>query len=120
MEGPPVDHRRRRSRDNAGPSGDIIIRTWGARVLPGWTDDYVRFFRRVVRPQLDALAGFEGAEILVLRDGAEIVVQTRWDSMEAIRLFAGEDPSRAVVEPEAIALFVDYDATVRHYEVVEG
>jgi hypothetical protein len=39
--------------------------------------------------------------------------------MDAIRRFAGADPERAVVEPEARAVLADYDDFVRHYEVQE-
>ena len=98
----------------------MIVRSWSARLLPDRADDYVAFFQRVIRPQLDALSGFREAEILISPERAEVVVLTRWESMGAVRQFAGDDPSRAVVEPEAVALFSDYDRAVRHYEVVEG
>jgi hypothetical protein len=39
--------------------------------------------------------------------------------MDAIRAFAGEIVSRAVVEPDAVAALVSFDATVQHYQVVE-
>ena len=42
---------------------------------------------------------------------------TLWDSMDAIRRFAGEDAEHAVVEPEARAVLAEYDDFVRHYEV---
>ena len=47
----------------------------------------------------------------------EFLVMTFWDSMAAIRGFAGADPERAVVEPEARAVLAEYDNFVRHYEV---
>ena len=98
----------------------MIVRSWSARPLPNRGEHYLAFFRRVVRPQLDALSGFRGAEILASTESGEVVVLTRWDSMDAVRQFAGDDPSHAVVEPEAVAFFGDYDRTVRHYEVVDG
>ena len=49
----------------------------------------------------------------------EFLVVTRWDSMEAVRGFAGTEPSRAVVEPEAMAALDDYDREVRHYALME-
>jgi hypothetical protein len=45
-------------------------------------------------------------------------VLTAWESMEAVRGFAGDDPERAVVEPEARAVLSDFDESVRHYELV--
>jgi hypothetical protein len=41
-----------------------------------------------------------------------------WESMDAIRAFAGPRPDVAVVEPEARAVLSRYDREVRHYEVV--
>ncbi len=39
--------------------------------------------------------------------------------MDAVRAFAGEFVSRAVVEPDAAAALVSFDETVQHYQVVE-
>lgn len=52
--------------------------------------------------------------------GVEFLVITLWDSMDAIRKFAGDDPEAAVVEPEARAVLSDYDNFVRHCEVHES
>jgi hypothetical protein len=49
----------------------------------------------------------------------EFLVLTRWRSIEAIRAFAGDEITRAVVEPGAVAPLIDFDATVTHYEVLE-
>jgi hypothetical protein len=38
--------------------------------------------------------------------------------MEAIRAFPGDQPELAVVEPEARAALMRFDATVTHYEVL--
>ncbi len=39
--------------------------------------------------------------------------------MDAVRAFAGDDFAKAVVEPGAVAALIDFDASVRHYEVLE-
>jgi len=49
----------------------------------------------------------------------EFLVLTRWQSLDAVRGFAGTDVERAIVEPGAVAAIIDFDATVRHYEVLE-
>lgn len=115
-----MDDRRRVAREDSSAPSEVIVRSWSARLSPGRAADYVEFFRRVLRPQLRALPGFHRADILVALDGGELVVETRWHSMVAVHGFAGDDVSRAVVEPEALAMFVDYDRTVRHFEVLEG
>lgn len=71
-------------------------------------------------PKLETLAGFRGLYLLRRLGSAEVEcrVLTIWDSMEAIRAFAGPSPERAVVEPEAQAALVPFDAEVEHYEVL--
>ena len=54
-----------------------------------------------------------------LDERIEFLVLTRWQSIEAIRGFAGSDISKAVVEPAAAAALLDFDASVQHYEVIE-
>jgi heme-degrading monooxygenase HmoA len=47
----------------------------------------------------------------------ELLVVSRWQSMAAIKAFAGANPDRAVVEPGAKALLLEFDDFVTHYEV---
>jgi heme-degrading monooxygenase HmoA len=99
----------------------MIVRTWRGRAAPSNPDAYPAHFRHNVLPELRHIAGFRGASLL-REDGAdaiEFLVLTRWESMDAVRTFAGADPGHAVVEPEAAAALVSYDRRVRHYQVVE-
>jgi heme-degrading monooxygenase HmoA len=92
----------------------MIARLWRGRAA-GSPEAYLRHFRERVRPALERLAGHRGSHVLVAKD--EIMVLTFWDSMEAVRAFAGDDPERAVVEPEARAVLATFEDFVRHYEV---
>ena len=49
----------------------------------------------------------------------EFLVLTKWQSMDAIRAFAGDDVGKAVVEAGAVAALVDFDDRVQHYETIE-
>jgi mannose-6-phosphate isomerase-like protein (cupin superfamily) len=102
----------------------MIARRWR-----GWADDpaaadaYMAHFDEAVRPKLEGTGGFVDAT--VERVGAdrariEIVVVTRWTSLDAIRAFAGEQLDTAVVEPEAQSVLADYDRRVHHIELAEG
>lgn len=99
----------------------MIIREWRGRANHLRGNAYPKHFRGVVLPELHRLKGFRGATLAQrkLDDRIEFVVLTRWDSLEAIRAFAGSDIERAVVEPGAAAALVEFDARVRHYEVTE-
>jgi heme-degrading monooxygenase HmoA len=99
----------------------VIERIWSARTTREGFSAYQAYFRRVVLPELAAVAGYRGARLLQRQgqtaEAIEIVVVTEWASLDVIRGFAGDDVDRAVVHDEAAALFSDYDRTVRHFEV---
>jgi heme-degrading monooxygenase HmoA len=99
----------------------MIIREWRGRARRSQADAYPRHFRERVISELREVPGFMGAQ-LSRRDvdgGVEFLVLTQWQSMDAIRGFAGTEVDKAVVEPGAAAALVEFDERVRHYEVVE-
>lgn len=99
----------------------MILRIWRGRADPARADAYPRHFHEHVVPDLRGVTGFLGAH-LVQRDRGdhiEFTVLTRWASMEAIRAFAGDRVSTAVVEPDAVAALKDYDTEVEHHEVLQ-
>jgi len=102
----------------------MIERVWSARTTRDGAVAYAQYFRRVVLPELAAVAGYRGARLLQREmppgTATEVVVVTRWESLAVVRGFAGDDIDRAVVHDEAAALFSDYDRTVRHFEIVLG
>lgn len=96
-----------------------IIRSWTAKATVDNTARYVSYFERTLGPELLALDGFRGATISTGREpdaqGHTLIrVVTRWSTMEAIGKFAGDTPSKAVIEPEAKALLASYDEEVVH------
>lgn len=96
----------------------MIARLWrGSAASAANADAYQRHVRGHVLPELHKIPGHRGAQ--VLRRDQEFLVITFWESMDAIRRFAGDDAERAVVEPEARAVLKAYDELVSHYEVVE-
>jgi heme-degrading monooxygenase HmoA len=64
------------------------------------------------------IRGFRGAEVLRRDDDGEVafVTLTRFDDLDAIRRFAGEDYETAVIEPTARALLAHHDGVAKHYE----
>src|SRR5688500_6365702 len=99
----------------------MIARIWRGYAADGpAAERYGAHFRNTVVPELRGLPGNRGAHLLRRDSGGEIelVALTRWESMEAIRAFTGDDPERAVVEREARAALSRFDEHVTHYEVV--
>ncbi len=100
-----------------------VARLWRGRAADAARGRaYLSHLEADVLPVLDGIRGYRGARVLRRSDGegVEFLVLTFWDSMEAVRRFAGREPERAVVEPRARAVLVDFDDRVRHYDVVAG
>ena len=99
----------------------MIVRTWKARARAENVDAYIRHFDELLKPALSKLAGFVAASILQSAaddtGDVQIVVMTRWQSLEAIRAFAGADLAVAVIEPAAAAVLESYDRHVEHFTV---
>jgi heme-degrading monooxygenase HmoA len=98
----------------------MIVRVWRGYASAATQDAYPKHLLENVRPKLERLAGFRGLMLLRRPTGEEIeyLVLTHWQSMDAVRAFAGDDPERAVVEPEARVALVRFDDLVTHYEVL--
>jgi hypothetical protein len=95
-----------------------------ARVWKGWTkldnaNAYEKLLREVVYPGLQTIHGYRGGYIL-RQDGpeeAEFVTVNLFDSLEAVKAFAGADYETPVFEPEARRLLSRVEPIARHYEV---
>ena len=95
----------------------MITRLWR-----GWTSRanagaYEQFLLMELFPSMRGIPGFRSAEVLRRDDGTEVafVTLTRFDSLDAIRAFAGEDCETAVIEPPARALLSHYDERAQHF-----
>jgi heme-degrading monooxygenase HmoA len=97
----------------------MIARLWRGVAVAGNADAYQRHATDTVFPALRAIAGHRGAYLLKRATGGrtEFLAVTLWDSMDAVRSFAGTDPETAVVEPEACAVLAEFDDFARHYEI---
>ena len=97
----------------------MIARVWKARATRAGADAYDAYFARVVAPELDEIEGFERATVLrdTRGDAAEIAVITWWASLDAVRAFAGDALTTAVVHDEAARLLIDFDRVVTHHDV---
>jgi len=99
----------------------MVVRQWTGIVKSGKADDYVAHLQRETLPALARIAGFVSASILKreVDEGTEFQVVSVWRSLDAIKAFAGDDVTRAVVPPAAQALMVRYDDRAIHYDIVQ-
>ena len=98
----------------------MIARLWHGWTAPENADAYEEFLRTKMFPSIHRVPGYLGADLLRRKDGDEVafVTVTRFESLEAVRDFAGDDYEEAVVEPEAQQLLSRYDDRSTHYEIV--
>jgi heme-degrading monooxygenase HmoA len=97
----------------------MVARTWR-----GWTkaediDGYVEYVKATGVEALARTEGNRGVYIFIRVDGerAEIIVMSLWQSLDAIRAFAGDEIERAVFYPEDDSFLVEREWTCAHYDV---
>ncbi|HML24581.1 MAG TPA: hypothetical protein PKD09_23210 [Aggregatilinea sp.] len=99
-----------------------------SRVWHGWTTpDHADAYENLLKTEI--FTGIQGREIEGYRgiqlfrravDGEEEFVTVMWfDSLDAVRAFAGDDVEAAVVPAAARALLSHFDARSQHYDVRE-
>jgi antibiotic biosynthesis monooxygenase (ABM) superfamily enzyme len=95
-----------------------------ARHWRGWTkhedaDAYEAFLKSKVLPGLREIAGYRGGYVLRKDDAqeSEFMVVNLFDSLDAVKRFAGPDYNIPVFEPEAKALLSRIETVANHYEV---
>lgn len=100
----------------------MIARIWEGVVPAEKEAAYLAFLAREVLPEIRATAGSRGATVLRRPDGAHVrfIVLSYWDSLDAIRAFAGDDIERAHYLPAALDLLIDPAPFATHYEVLPG
>jgi antibiotic biosynthesis monooxygenase (ABM) superfamily enzyme len=97
-----------------------------ARIWHGWTKPedakaYEEMLRDEIFPTIAArkIKGYRGAELFIHEDGDEIefVTLLRFDSIDAVKEFAGADEAKPVIYPKAEALLTRMDERSRHYRI---
>jgi heme-degrading monooxygenase HmoA len=97
----------------------MIARLWHGWTTPENADAYETLLRTRIFPQIHRVPGHGGAYLLRrnVEAGVEFVTITLFDSMDAVRAFAGDDYETAVVPPEARRVLAKFDAKSVHYEI---
>jgi hypothetical protein len=97
----------------------MIARIWRGWTKPEHADEYEHLLRGVVYPGLGKIGGYGGGYIL-RQDGAqesEFVTVNLFDSLAAVKTFAGPDYATPVFEPQAGRLLSRVEPIARHYDV---
>lgn len=99
----------------------MIVRIWHGWTVPGNADRYEALLKEeiFVGIQNRQIAGFRGIQLLRRDVGGEVEFVTIMDfeTLQAVREFAGQDYEVAVVPEKARAVLARFDARSQHYEV---
>jgi heme-degrading monooxygenase HmoA len=97
----------------------MIARIWHGKTAASQMEAYSEFLTRMAIPDYRSTQGFQGLTFLrrVEGDEAHFDLITYWESMNAIRNFAGEDPDKAKYYPEDKTFLLEFEENVRHFEV---
>ena len=99
----------------------MIARIWHGWTIPDNADKYETLLKEEIFTGIQNrhIPGFRGIQLLrrPLDDEIEFVTIMLFDSLDAVRAFAGDDYEQAVVPPQARLLLSHYDQRSQHYEV---
>ena len=101
----------------------MIVRIWHGWTTPTNANKYEALLKEEIFAgiQQREIQGFKGIQLLrrEVGDEVEFVTVMRFDSLDAVREFAGEDYETAVVPQKARAVLSRFDERSQHYELRE-
>jgi heme-degrading monooxygenase HmoA len=110
-----IDHER-----TFGEVTIMIVRLWHGRVPNSKAAAYEEFLKGRAIPDYRSVPGNVSVHILERPEGevTHFITMTFWESVAAIRAFAGEDIEKAKYYPEDEGFLLEYEPRVVHYDVV--
>ena len=99
----------------------MIARIWRGITPVDKADAYLAYLRETGLKAYAGVPGSRGVTVLRRNQGehCEIMLVSLWDSMDAVRRFAGENPERSVYYPNDPDYLLDMEPLVRLYEVAD-
>lgn len=97
----------------------MIARIWHGRVRRADRERYHQFLLRTGLADYGATPGNLGVHLLLRDEGdvTEVITLTFWDSLDAVRSFAGEDVLRARYYPDDDQYLLEKEEFVTHWDV---
>ena len=98
----------------------MIARMWHGYTTPENADEYEAMLKPEVLPGVSRRQGYQGSYFLRRNLGTEVEFVTimLWESLDAIRAFAGPNYEVAIVPPERRRVLKRFDEKSAHYEVI--
>ena len=99
-------------------ANSVITRVWHGRTRAEHADEYLRILQQTGVPDYQSTEGNLGVEVWRRIDGdvCHFWTVTKWDSLESIRKFAGDDLEKAKYYPEDSRYLLEFEPAVVHCE----
>jgi heme-degrading monooxygenase HmoA len=97
----------------------MIARIWRGRTKKENADEYWQFLTQNAEEDCRKTPGNRGVSVYkrITADYAEFMFISFWESMEAVKSYAGEDIAKAHYFPEDLKYVIDPPASVEHHDV---
>jgi heme-degrading monooxygenase HmoA len=98
----------------------MIARIWVGTVPKAKSDAYLDYLEQTGLREYGDVPGHLATYVLHRTAGETVTftIVTHWDSMDAIRAFAGDDPERAKYYPEDDDFLLFREPHVEHHEII--
>jgi heme-degrading monooxygenase HmoA len=98
----------------------LIARVWAGRTPASKADEYYSYLVEAGIKKIQAIKGNLGVQVFkrIDKDIAEFTVISYWESLDAIRKFAGDDIEKTHHLPRDAEYLLELPPTVKHYEVL--
>ena len=99
----------------------MIARIWRGVTLASRADEYLEHLRETGLRDFAQTPGNRGVQVIrrVQGEHCEFQIISLWDSMEAVRRFAGSEAERSRYWEADEEFLLEMEPLVRHYEVME-
>jgi heme-degrading monooxygenase HmoA len=97
----------------------MVARVWHGRTSIEKADEYRQYLFDVGIKKIAALPGNRGVQLMMSKTATqgEFMVVSYWNSIEAIKGYAGENYTRVHDLPRDKEFLVDMETLVRHFEL---
>jgi heme-degrading monooxygenase HmoA len=98
----------------------LIARIWQGRTEAARAEEYTTYLYEAGIRKIAAIPGNRGVQMVrsVAGEFADFEVLSYWDSLDAIRRFAGDDIAKVRHLPRDPDYMVGMEPVVRHFEVI--
>lgn len=97
-----------------------IARVWHGRTSAAKADEYYAYLKEAGIRKIQMIPGNLGVQVFrrTTADITEFTVISYWESLDAIRQFAGDDIEKTHSLPRDAEYLLEVEPTVKHHEVV--